>query len=161
VINSSFVRSGNYSVRIASGADGPNLFSSTVAIKPNTLVTVNGYMARDEASLPTEVGSIAVRFNDSEGTQIIRTGQAGSAAVAGWQKISFSTTSPATTATVRLDCGEAAGTGAWFFDDCSLLAMPSPTSRFILASPQVGWSNTPWRSGPASDFQLEFVEVFS
>jgi hypothetical protein len=41
------------------------------------------------------------------------------------------------------------------------LTITSPTARYILASPQVGWSNTPWRSGPASDFQLEFVEVFS
>jgi hypothetical protein len=45
--------------------------------------------------------------------------------------------------------------------DNAPLTVATHTAKYILASPQVGWSNTPWRSGPASDFQLEFIEVFS
>jgi hypothetical protein len=125
------------------------------------------YIGRSESSVPNRNLSVQVQFRELGGS-IITTNTVGtaSAGTSGYQGFSGFVNVPSNAALVFVIFVKASPhntdeAGDWYVDDCSLLAMPSPTSRFILASPQVGWSNTPWRSGPASDFQLEFIEVFS
>jgi hypothetical protein len=168
---SSGQRSGTYGVQATLAQN-----ASSVIIVQNVLLPVDvkqikmsAYLARSESSIPNRDALIYLNFRDS-GSSVISGAGAGTvnadADVSGYQLVESTATVPSNAAMVVFNVLKSGPhntdeVGDWFIDGCSLLAMPSPTSRFILASPQVGWSNTPWRSGPASDFQLEFVEVFS
>jgi hypothetical protein len=124
VIDDATARTGTYYLRIASGAGGPNQISDRYsAPAEGREVRVSCFARRDESDQPSLNASLGVRWYDSADAAVGGriTVQTGDRLVAGWQSLTGVAIVPATAVSFALDLGEAAGTGAWEFDDCSAI----------------------------------------
>lgn len=165
---SSGQRTGSYAGRVTLAVNASSIVvKQDLATTPGRRLLATAYVRRSETSVPNRPLSLYLRFGTS-GSSLISAPLIATASesVSGWQRLTGVAEVPATTANVsfRLQKGGTQNTdesGDWFFDDCSLVSMPWPSAKYVIASPSYGWSNAPWTSGPISEFQLEFIESFA